>query len=158
MGASDPNTQFYATLAGAPNSSVVMSGNTTLDLSAANMGFVTLGSLADAPGSPTGQQVLLGGNTLQTGLDNSSTTFSGGLTGSGLRAAGDEVRCLRPARLVDSTLVMGQPARAGHPRGQWFRLLDRPHAPSHIACGPRLPLVDLRAWGGVAQLVRAAES
>ena len=77
MGAGDSNTQFYATLAGMPNSSLVMSSNTTLDLSAANMGFVALGSLADAPGSPSGQQVLLGGNALYVGLDNTSTTFSG---------------------------------------------------------------------------------
>ncbi|MGA2254578.1 MAG: autotransporter-associated beta strand repeat-containing protein, partial [Thermoguttaceae bacterium] len=84
MGASGPGTQFYASLAGAPFSSVVMSGNTTLDLSTSNaIGLVAVDSLADAPGSPTGQQVLLGGNTLQTGLDNSSTTFSGTISGSG---------------------------------------------------------------------------
>jgi len=84
MGASDPNTQFYATVGGAPNTSLVMSSSTTLDLSAPSaFGLVALGSLADAPGSPTGHQVLLGGNTLETGIDNSSTTFSGTISGSG---------------------------------------------------------------------------
>ena len=85
MGASGPNTQFFATnVAGASSTSVVLSSNTTLDLSASNVpGSVTLGSLADAPGPPTGQQVLLGGNTLETGLDNSNTTFSGTISGSG---------------------------------------------------------------------------
>ena len=58
-----------------------MSGNTTLDLSAATiLRSVSLGSLAAASGSP---QVLLGGNTLETGLDNSNTTFSGTISGSG---------------------------------------------------------------------------
>ncbi|MGO9107776.1 MAG: autotransporter-associated beta strand repeat-containing protein [Thermoguttaceae bacterium] len=35
------------------------------------------------PGSPTCHQVLLGSNSLDTGLDDSSTTFSGAITGSG---------------------------------------------------------------------------
>ena len=83
MGASDPNTQFFAAVTGAPSSSVVMSSNTTLDLSAAGPGMVALGSLADTAGSPTGHQVLLGSNTLDVGLDNSSTTFSGVISGSG---------------------------------------------------------------------------
>ena len=43
---------------------------------------MTLGSLADASGSPTGHQVLLGANTLDTGADNSSTTFSGTISGN----------------------------------------------------------------------------
>ena len=60
-----------------------MSSNTTLDLSATGTGLVALGSLADASGSPTGHQVLLGANTLDTGLDNSSTTFSGTISGNG---------------------------------------------------------------------------
>ena len=68
---------------GLPGSSLVMSGSTTLDLSGASGGLVSLGSLADAAGSPTGHQVLLGGNTLETGLDNSSTAFSGTISGSG---------------------------------------------------------------------------
>ncbi|MGA2259487.1 MAG: autotransporter-associated beta strand repeat-containing protein, partial [Thermoguttaceae bacterium] len=68
---------------GVPSSSVVMSSNTTLDLSAPGLGTVALGSLADAPGSPTGHQVLLGVNTLETGLDNSSTTFSGAISDGG---------------------------------------------------------------------------
>ena len=45
--------------------------------------MVGLGSLADAAGSPTGHKVLLGNNTLETGLDNSNTTFSGAISGSG---------------------------------------------------------------------------
>ena len=60
-----------------------MSASTTLDLSAAGLGMAALGSLSDAAGAPTGQQVLLGGNTLDVGLDNSSTTFSGAISGSG---------------------------------------------------------------------------
>jgi len=68
---------------GAPNSSVVMSSNTTLDVSGASSGTVALGSLADAAGSPTGHQVLLGGNTLDTGLDYTNTTFSGRISGGG---------------------------------------------------------------------------
>ena len=84
MGASDPDTQFFAAAPGAPNTSVVMSSNTTLDLSASSTyGLVFLGSLADASGSPAGHQVFLGGNTLETGLDNSNTTFSGAISGSG---------------------------------------------------------------------------
>ena len=68
---------------GLPSSSVVMSSNTTLDLSVGTAGQVNLGSLADAAGSPTGHQVLLGNNTLLTGLDNSNTTFSGAISGNG---------------------------------------------------------------------------
>ncbi|MGA2259192.1 MAG: autotransporter-associated beta strand repeat-containing protein, partial [Thermoguttaceae bacterium] len=79
----DPNTQFYASVAGNPNSSMVMSSNTTLDLSAPGLGNVLFGSLADVAGSPTGHQVLLGGNTLVTGLDGTSTEFSGVISGSG---------------------------------------------------------------------------
>jgi autotransporter-associated beta strand protein len=85
MGAGDANTQFFAAVAGAPSSALVMSASTTLDLSATNVGWVLLGSLADAPGCPTGHQVLLGSNTLDVGLDNSSTTFSGAISGSGGR-------------------------------------------------------------------------
>ncbi|MGA2254373.1 MAG: autotransporter-associated beta strand repeat-containing protein, partial [Thermoguttaceae bacterium] len=83
MGASESNTQFFATVTGAPSSAMVMSSSTTLDLSAPGLGLVSLSSLADAAGSPTGHQVLLGGNTLDTGLDNSSTTFSGMISGNG---------------------------------------------------------------------------
>ena len=68
---------------GVPSSSVVMSSNTTLDLSGASGGTVALGSLADAAGSPTGHQVFLGGNMLQTGLDNTNTTFSGAISDGG---------------------------------------------------------------------------
>ena len=86
MGASGPNTQFYATnLPGLLFSQVAMSSSTTLDLSPANAWGTTvaLASLADASGSTTGHQVLLGNNTLQTGMDNSSTTFSGTISGNG---------------------------------------------------------------------------
>ena len=83
MGAGDTNTQFYALAPGAPNSSLVMSASTTLDLSAGSMGGTLLGSLADASGSPAGQQVLLGNNTLFTGLDNTNTIFSGVISGNG---------------------------------------------------------------------------
>ena len=85
MGATDPSgdTQFYAAVAGMPNSQVVMSSNTTLDLSAAGVGVAGVGSLADAAGSPTGALVLLGSNTLVTGLDNTNTSFSGTISGNG---------------------------------------------------------------------------
>ena len=85
MGATDPSgdTQFYAAVAGMPNSQVVMSANTTLDLSAAGVGVAGVGSLADAAGSPTGALVLLGSNTLVTGLDNTNTSFSGTISGNG---------------------------------------------------------------------------
>jgi len=86
MGAGDPNTQFFATdIPGLLTSQVVMSSNTTLDLSGSSAwgNVVGLASLADAPGSPTGHEVFLGGNTLETGIDNSSTTFSGTIAGSG---------------------------------------------------------------------------
>ena len=82
MGGADAVTQFQAIPAGAPNSQMVMSSNTTLDLSTPSTGLVALGSLADGPGA-TGHQVLLGGNTLDTGLDNASTTFSGAISGDG---------------------------------------------------------------------------
>ena len=42
---------------------------------------VAIGSLADASGNPTGQQVLLGSSTLITGNDNTDTTFSGVISG-----------------------------------------------------------------------------
>ncbi|MGA2254745.1 MAG: autotransporter-associated beta strand repeat-containing protein [Thermoguttaceae bacterium] len=85
MGASDSNTAFFASFTGAPNTSVVMSSNTTLDVSGTSAfgTMVVLGSLADASGSPTGQQVLLGANTLETGFDNTDATFSGAISGSG---------------------------------------------------------------------------
>jgi len=83
MGAADTNTQFYATVAGAPASQVVVSSNSTLDLSLAGGTLAVLGSLADATGNPTGHQVLLGSNMLDTGRDNSTTTFSGSISGVG---------------------------------------------------------------------------
>jgi len=76
-------TSNTANSAGLPDSSLVISSNTTLNVSAANLGSVSLGSLADASGSPTGHNVLLGGNTLVTGLDNTSTGFSGAISGNG---------------------------------------------------------------------------
>ena len=79
MGASDPHTLFFpstANVGGAPNSAVVMSTGTTLDLSTAGIGNAYLGSLADDPAGASGHQVLLGSNTLSTGLDGTSTTFS----------------------------------------------------------------------------------
>ncbi|HEV2969534.1 MAG TPA: autotransporter-associated beta strand repeat-containing protein [Pirellulales bacterium] len=63
-----------------PTTPVVMSSNSTLDITGASM---TIGSLADAPGSPTGHQVLLGNATLTTGNDNTNTTFSGVISGTG---------------------------------------------------------------------------
>lgn len=55
--------------------SVVMSSNTTLDMTGATQ---TVGSLADATGpTPTGAQVLVGTGVLTTGNDNTNTTFSG---------------------------------------------------------------------------------
>ncbi len=61
-------------------SAVVMSSSTTLDLS---NGALTIGSLADAAGNPTGHQVLLGSGTLTTGNDGTNTTFSGAISGTG---------------------------------------------------------------------------
>jgi autotransporter-associated beta strand protein len=61
-------------------SAVVMSSNTTLDIS---NGALTIGSLADATGNPTGHQVLLGSGTLTTGNDGTNTTFSGAILGTG---------------------------------------------------------------------------
>ncbi len=61
-------------------SAVVMSSNTTLDIS---NGALTIGSLADAAGNPTGHQVLLGSGTLTTGNDGTNTAFSGAIVGSG---------------------------------------------------------------------------
>ena len=78
------DTSFLAELPGAPNSPIVMSSATTLDLSMPNsLNLVALGSLADASSGVTGQKVLLGGNTLATGLNNSNTTFSGVISGVG---------------------------------------------------------------------------
>ncbi len=61
-------------------SAVVMSSDTTLDL---NNYSTDIGSLADADGSPTGHRVLLGSGTLTLGGNNTSTTFSGGVSGTG---------------------------------------------------------------------------
>ncbi len=85
MGASDADTEFFATLPGESFSSMVMSSNTTLDLSGTSAfgSVVALGSLADATSATTGHQVYLGGNTLETGLDGTNTTFSGTIYGSG---------------------------------------------------------------------------
>jgi fibronectin-binding autotransporter adhesin len=59
---------------------VIMASNTTLDMTGASL---TIGSLADAAGNPTGHQVLLGSATLTTGNDNTNTTFSGVISGTG---------------------------------------------------------------------------
>ena len=66
MGATDTegDTSFLAELPGAPNSPIVMSIATTLDLSTANsLNLVALGSLADASSGVTGQKVLVGAAT-----------------------------------------------------------------------------------------------
>jgi fibronectin-binding autotransporter adhesin len=84
FGTGDSTTQFLATISGAPASDIVMSSNTTLDVSGSSLGgMVGLGSLGDAAGSPTGHRVLIGNNTLIAGLDNASTTFSGVISGGG---------------------------------------------------------------------------
>ncbi len=82
-----PTTFFNLTLPADANSkaipdtsSVIMSSNTTLDMTG---GGLTIGSLADAAGNPTGQQVLLGNGTLTTGNDGTSTKFSGVIAGVG---------------------------------------------------------------------------
>jgi autotransporter-associated beta strand protein len=58
-----------------------IAGGASLDLN----GFQqTVGSLADAtPGATSGEQVLLSGGTLTVGGDNTSTIFSGTISGSG---------------------------------------------------------------------------
>ena len=69
---------------GAPGASLVMSGNTTLGPHRAQYPAIVVAGLAGRCGRiATGQQVLLGGNSLKTGLDNSNTTFSGTISGSG---------------------------------------------------------------------------
>ncbi len=80
-----PNTAFLLPTTGlSTTGSVVMSSNTTLDLSGTSVIASTIGSLADAvAGASSGQQVLLGGNILFTGGDNTSTTFSGNISGVG---------------------------------------------------------------------------
>ena len=50
-------------------SQIVMSSNTTLDLTNASGGAAGIGSLADAVGSVTGHQVLLGTTSLTLGTD-----------------------------------------------------------------------------------------
>jgi autotransporter-associated beta strand protein len=59
---------------------LVMSSNTTFDLGNYS---TTIGSLADADGSPAGHRVLLGAGTLTLGGNGTSTTFSGVISGSG---------------------------------------------------------------------------
>lgn len=59
---------------------VIMSSDTTLDLNNYSM---TIGSLADASGNPTGHHILLGTGILTSGGNDSSTTFSGTISGSG---------------------------------------------------------------------------
>jgi autotransporter-associated beta strand protein len=63
-----------------PPMGVVMPANSTFDL--AN-GSYTIASLADAAGGASGQKVLLGSGTLTTGADNSDTSFSGSISGTG---------------------------------------------------------------------------
>ena len=65
-----------STLAGA----VIMSNNTTFDITNSSQ---SIGSLADGSGTPAGTQVLLGSGTLTTGSDNTSSIFSGVISGSG---------------------------------------------------------------------------
>ena len=101
---------------GLPSSSVAMSSNTTLDLSAGTAGQVNFGSLADAAGSPTGHQVLLGDNTLVTGLDSTSTTFSGAISGNGgLIKAGSGTFTLAGSNTYGggTTIAAGELALAG---------------------------------------------
>jgi autotransporter-associated beta strand protein len=61
-------------------SPVVMASNTTLDMAGVSL---SLASLGDTAGNPTGAQVLLSNGTLMTGNDNTNTTFSGAFTGTG---------------------------------------------------------------------------
>ncbi len=62
------------------STSVEIAGGATLDLDGSSQ---TIAALADAvPGATTGEQVLLGGGTLTVG-DDTSTTFSGVISGSG---------------------------------------------------------------------------
>ena len=101
---------------GLPTSSVVMSSNTTLDLSVGTDSLVALGSLVDAAGSPTSHQVLLGDNTLVTGLDSTSTTFSGAISGNGgLIKAGSGTFTLAGSNTYGggTTIAAGELALAG---------------------------------------------
>jgi autotransporter-associated beta strand protein len=63
-----------------PASTIVMSSNTTLDL---NNYSTTVGALANASGTPTGHQVLIGSAMLSIGGNNSSNLFSGVISGTG---------------------------------------------------------------------------
>jgi autotransporter-associated beta strand protein len=79
-----PTTFFNISLAAnnaiPSTTAVVMSSNTTLDMTNDS---VTIASLADAAGpTPTGSHVLLGNGTLTTG-DNTNTVFSGAISGAG---------------------------------------------------------------------------
>lgn len=84
VGPASSNTAFFPLGIGQvpSTSAVVMSSNTTFDISGSGAA-VTIGSLADAAGGATGHQVLLGSGTLMTGNDNTSTQFSGAISGAG---------------------------------------------------------------------------
>ena len=62
---------------------IVMSSNTTFDVSGTVAGTLDIGSLSDAAGNPTGHQVLLGSTTLRINDNVSDTTFSGAIHGIG---------------------------------------------------------------------------
>jgi autotransporter-associated beta strand protein len=130
-------------------SAVVMSSNTTLDIT---NGSVTIGSLADAPGNPTGLQVLLGGGTLMTGNDNTNTTFSGSISGTGgnLTKVGTGIFTLAGANtysgatnVAAGTLRLASGSSLGNTNifvGSSAKLSARPNTGTTISTGGSLTL------------------
>jgi outer membrane autotransporter protein len=92
-----------------PNSAVLLSFNTTLDL---NNFDQSIGSLADGVGGGT---VNLGSATLTTGNDNTNTSFSGTILGSGgLTKVGTGTFTLLESNLyTGATTVFGGTLQAG---------------------------------------------
>ena len=113
---------------GSPNQSVVISSNSTLNLSGTSAigNIALLGSLADSAtaSSFTGQKVVLGTNTLETGLDNTDTQFSGVISGAGgLIKTGSGSFTLAGASTYTGPTTINNGVVAS----------DRPRHPRHVA-------------------------